>query len=465
MSRLPHLRWRAPSWWPGRPALDLADVQGNVVRGYTNRHAAYLLVDVGSVASGRRLLDELVPRVTIGAAWSSKPDSTLNVAVTAAGLDALGVAPARRHELDAAFREGMRARSHLLGDVGASAPEHWEAGLDGRRGHLLLTLTGTSAEALQRSVDRLLTRLDADTDVELVHHQQADMLVGAREHFGFLDGFSQPAVEGSFDGPPVDGIAGRRGWQSIPTGELLLGHRDADGVLPAAPAGPLGRNGTYAVYRKLHQDVAGFRALVAAHATDYPGGADALAAKIIGRWPDGTPLALSPDGPDPAISGDRTKLNDFRYGDDPLGLRCPVGAHVRRANPRDGEGTGAVMTTRHRIVRRGLPYGPPLPPGAPDDGVDRGLIFVCFSVDLGRQFEFVQRQWLNDGDQLGLGPDPDPILGSATHLPTGMPAKMVVGGDPPFLVRLGAPLVVTRGGHYLFVPGMAALRALAAGTA
>ena len=116
-------------------------------------------------------------------------------------------------------------------------------------------------------------------------------------------------------------------------------------------------------------------------------------------------------------------------------------------------------------MRRGLPYGPPLPPGAPDDGADRGLVFVCFSVDLERQFEFVQRQWLNDGDQLGLGPDPDPIVGTAAHLPNGVPAKLVVGGDPPYLVRLGAPLVVTRGGLYLFVPGISGLRALAAGKA
>ena len=131
----------------------------------------------------------------------------------------------------------------------------------------------------------------------------------------------------------------------------------------------------------------------------------------MGRWPDGTPLSVSPDGPDPAISGDPARINDFRFADDPDGLRCPVGAHIRRANPRDGAGVGGAMTTRHRIMRRGLPYGPRLDPDAGDDGVDRGLVFVCFAADIERQFEFLQRRWLNDGDVLGLAGDPDPLLG------------------------------------------------------
>ena len=279
------------------------------------------------------------------------------------------------------------------GDTGPSAPNALGARPRRQSGPRAdLASPASPPEALDRAARPLLTRIHADPDLEIVHQQRADRLFEAREHFGFLDGFSQPAIEGSYDGRPVDGTIGRRGRGSrSPAGELLLGYRDTDGVLPEAPPGALGRNGTYVVYRKLYQDVAGFRALVAAHAADFPGGADALAARIIGRWPDGTPLALSPDGPDPAVSGDRTKINDFRYAGDPLGLRCPVGAHVRRANPRDGEGVGAVMTTRHRIVRRGLPYGPALPPGAPDDGADRGLVFVCFSVDLERQFEFVQQ--------------------------------------------------------------------------
>ena len=414
--------------------LELADIQGNILRGYTNDHAAYLLLDLGAPAVGRRLLGELLPSVTIAAPWSRKPDTTLNLAVDRhrpRRPRRPGGPPARASAPPSA--KACRPAPTCSATPARARPTRWEQGLDGSRGHLLVSLTGVDARGPRPRARP--PRSPGSTPTRTWRSSTSSEPTGSSRPASTsasCDGFSQPAIEGSYEGRPVDGTIGRRGaWQPIPAGELLLGYRDTDAVLPEAPPGPLGRNGTYVVYRKLYQDVAGFRALVAGHAAGFPGGADALAAKIIGRWPDGTPLALSPDGPDPAISGDRTKINDFRYAGDPLGLRCPVGAHVRRANPRDGEGVGAVMTTRHRIVRRGLPYGPPLPPGAPDDGADRGLVFVCFSVDLERQFEFVQRQWLNDGDQLGLGPDPDPIVGTPAHLPNGVPAKLVVGGDPP----------------------------------
>jgi hypothetical protein len=120
---------------------------------------------------------------------------------------------------------------------------------------------------------------------------------------------------------------------------------------------------------------------------------------------------------------------------------------------------GGAMTTRHRLMRRGVPYGPHLPPDAGDDGVDRGLVFVCFAADIERQFEFLQRRWLNDGDVLGLGNDPDPVLG----LP-GPGAKLKVPGSPPYLLALSQPLVLLRGGAYLFQPGRRALDALASGS-
>jgi deferrochelatase/peroxidase EfeB len=205
--------------------------------------------------------------------------------------------------------------------------------------------------------------------------------------------------------------------------------------------------------------VSAFRALVGDLGRDFPGGPELLAAKLVGRWPDGTPLALSPDAPDPSIADDPARINDFRFSDDPDGLRCPVGAHIRRANPRDGAGIGGAMTTRHRILRRGLPYGPRLPVGARDDGVDRGLVFVCFAADIQRQFEFLQRRWLNDGDVLGLGHDPDPLLGLPEPGDT-----FKVPGTPPYLLALDRPLVVARGGAYLFQPGRRALRALADGS-
>ena len=180
-----------------------------------------------------------------------------------------------------------------------------------------------------------------------------------------------------------------------------------------------------------------------------------VAAKLVGRWRDGSPLALRPHGPDPALGNDKERANDFRYGDDPLGLRCPRGAHVRRTNPRDALGWEGRLTARHRILRRGMPYGPALPEGAPDDGAARGLLFVCLQASISRQFEIVQTQWCNDGNAFGLGREADPISG-----PPGSEVRHIIEGDPP---RVAAPLrsyVECRGGEYLVVPAISALRAL-----
>jgi hypothetical protein len=203
--------------------------------------------------------------------------------------------------------------------------------------------------------------------------------------------------------------------------------------------------------------VAAFRRFVAG--ARYPGGPDLLAAKLVGRWPDGTPLARSPARPDPALAADPARINDFAYGDDADGLRCPIGAHIRRANPRDAEGFwSGRLTSRHRIIRRGRPYGEPLPDGAlEDDGVERGLIFICFNADIWRQFETIQALWIDDGDPFGLGPDKDFLVGE----PHGTVGKMTIQGRPPFFLKPQPRFVTLRGGEYLYRPSVSGLRWLA----
>ncbi len=201
------------------------------------------------------------------------------------------------------------------------------------------------------------------------------------------------------------------------------------------------------VLRKLHQDVAGFRRFLSEHAGDGDPEQAALAARIIGRHHDGSPLALARDA---------AEQNDFRFSDDPEGLRCPVGAHVRRTNPRDALGFGARLSRRHRIIRRGMPYGERLPDGVTDDDcAKRGLIFVCFCASIERQFEVIQTQWCNDGDAFGLGREPDLMLGGDGE------ARMTLPGNPPRFVRRRRPFVLTRGGEYLYVPSLSGLQELA----
>ena len=442
--------------------LDLDDIQGNILRGYGFPAAGYLFVRVDDPAAGRRWLGELIDPITTAAEWvEGKPEHTLNVAVTAAGLAALGVPEPILETFPLAFRQGMRARADLLGDTGPSDPAGWDSGLGDEGAHVLVTVDTLHQEALGEHVEELRHAIERAGGLTVVHEQRAAIHAGARDQFGFADGFAQPLIEHA-GMPPRSGrgTPGRwMGWKPVKPGEFVLGYEDEDRLLPPAPAAPLGDNGTFMVYRKLYQDVAGFRRFLRDEGARFPGGEEKLAAKVVGRWRDGTPLVLSPDRPDPSISGDPERIDRFRYRDDLDGLRCPIGAHIRRANPRDALGWGGLRTKRHRIIRRGMPYGDPLPAGVlDDDGADRGLVFVCFQASLEGQFETIQRQWCNDGNIFGIGADRDFLLGG----PVGE-GKMTIQGDPPYFLSGLLPFVQTRGGEYLFMPGLDALRALAAG--
>lgn len=436
-------------------ALNRSDLQGNILRGYALPHSAYLFLRVDDQAPGRRWLGELAPRVTTAQPWSQgKPETTLNVALTYAGLQALGTPAEALAAFPEDFRQGMAARAQQLGDTGAHAPGRWESGLGTGEANILVMVNAQSAGALDEEVGRILAGV---TDgLAVVCEQRAAGLEGNREHFGFSDGFSQPAIEG--DGvraTPGQGTPEAGGvWSELELGDFILGYPDSDQEVPPAPAGPLGRNATYMVYRKLHQDVALFRRMLREAAADFPGGEELLAAKIVGRWRDGTPLVLSPDGSHRERFSSLEAINDFRYEEDLDGRRCPVGAHVRRVNPRDALGWHGKRSRRHRMIRRGMPYGPLLPDGVTeDDGGERGLIFVCFCASLARQFEVVQRQWCADGNIFGLGDDKDFLLLDDDR----DTAKMTIQGDPPHFLAPQPRTVTVRGGEYLLVPGIAGL--------
>ena len=254
-------------------------------------------------------------------------------------------------------------------------------------------------------------------------------------------------------------------WAPLATGELLLGYADEAGELPVAPIPHiLASNGTFMVYRKLHQNLASFRAYLDEHAAIYGGGREKLAAKFVGRWRDGTPIELSPDGPDQAIVHDPNRNTNFTYGADSEGTRCPIGGHIRRVHPRDAFGFNGRLIDRRRITRRGLPYGPPLPENEPaSDGDDRGIVFMALNASISRQFEFVQQQWIEYGNDAHQGNDKDMLMGN--H---GGKGKFVVQGDrsatnPPFLCNHLPNFVELRGGDYFFLPSITALGMIALG--
>jgi Dyp-type peroxidase family len=468
------------------PAVRLAsrDVQGLVVSGYGHMHEArYLFLRVGDAQAARDWIGELADRVTTSLAPSKW--SCLNVAFTAHGLRALGLGPEDLRTFSEPFREGMTAphRRRVLNDRGPSAPERWRWGGTTDAGgsapaesvHVLVLLFARDAEVMAE-VEHRERSLLSEAALEVVYELQPEPLPGAMrqgkfgvEHFGFADGMSQPVIRGSGREDKLTGNDRRR--TVIEPGEFVLGYRNGYGDLTPWPrlagrgeaGNSFGHNGTYLVVRQLAQDVPGFWRYLD-EATRRPDGTSDeqrrtwLASKLMGRWPSGASMVLSPHRDDPSLGLE----NGFGYAEvDPHGERCPLGSHARRANPRDalGEDPDEALETanRHRIVRRGRVYGPALEEDGSNAAVERGLFFICLNANLERQFEFVQHTWLDNSKFDGLYDEGDPIMGNHPD----DDGRFTVQARPVRHRYRGLrTFVTTRGGGYFFLPGIDALRML-----
>ena len=432
------------------PVLELDDIQSGLLRPRpTPYEATYVLLRIDERKAGQELMRRL-SAVVASAAHPETPgrDTWVSVALTFQGLKALGVPPASLETFSPQFRSGMAARAKMLGDIGESSPEHWEKPLGSRDVHVAVTALSPNSNQLEAAIERARQTYRELPGIAALWRQDCHVQPGEREAFGFRDGISHPAIEGS-------DIPGSNPHEKpLKPGEFVLGYPDETGEIPAIPQPDiLGRNGSYIVFRKLHQRVAAFRRYLKEHSTT-PEAEELLAAKMMGRWRSGAPLALCPMHDDPSLGADPKRNNNFLFkGDDPIGYKTPCGSHIRRTNPRDAEIAGVARI--HRMIRRGTSYGPELSEGIlEDDGADRGLMFAFVGTNIGRQFEFVQAEWMNDSSFFGGDSTKDPISGASNGFGTfDIPRR-------PIRLRLQglSRFVITRGGEYCFLPGLRALR-------
>ncbi|WP_204113443.1 Dyp-type peroxidase [Shimia biformata] len=459
--------------------FDPDELQGNILRGYKFDRVRYLMLEIidrrkacGFLALAAEAGNEFVPRITRERQWAPPgPDRCFNIGITFQGLRALGLTAADLAQFPTDFREGMAHRATKIGDVGTSAPTHWDAPFNHpERIHLVASIysdTEMVLDGVQVQVSHFFNILGTRDGIALPND---------KVFFGYRDSISQPKIDAVHDRDQKDVSE-----PSDPLGTLLLGHPSLHDSVWFGGRHPsvLLKNGTFDAFRVLEQDCAGFESWLSASARvllendlakdlldlddpwwvseglDLHGALrELVAAQMCGRWRKGTPVESSPESPNPPQG---VSLTNFDYN---VVSRCPAGAHMRRCNPRGGPIVQRMANYTRRLVRRGMPYGPPFDPKNPDTE-KRGLLGNFIGASISAQFEAIMSDWLNLGLQ-----DPeitgsnDPLLGANCRDTSWFDMKLRDGGR----FRLhGLPRFVhPRGGAYLFLPSLPAIRSMAA---
>jgi len=437
----------------GPASLDLEDLQHFLMSRPPARAARYEFLTFGSARGGRAWLSGLIDKVgSAKAVGSNVADARwVTLGFTGNGLRALGVTEASLATFPEEFRQGMSARADILGITDTNHPKHWVGGLASPNLHAIAILFARDISERERCRQEHEQHVMACAGVEVLSALDLEAIPPfdhAHEHFGYRDRLSQPVIEGTgVDPTPGSG-------PPIKPGEFFLGYPDEEGP-PAGMPQPetLSRNGSYVAYLRMEEHVSAFREFLRQHG-ETPEQQEWVAAKLMGRWRSGAPLVLSPDQDNMELGADSSRNNDFNYKSmDPHGYGCPLGAHIRRMNPRDT----AVNINRRKMIRRGGTYGPPLPEGAPDDGIERGIAAFVGCASLVRQFEFAMNVWANDPNFHELGNERDPIFGTQDGK-----FDMTIPKRPIRKKIKGLPAFTTiRGGAYFFLPGIRGLRYLA----
>jgi Dyp-type peroxidase family len=433
--------------------LEIEDIQHFLVSQPRAPAARYDFLTFRQSAGAREWLKGILEKVGTAKAFRSRDSYTrwLSVAFTWNGLRALGVDETSLATFPDEFRQGMAARAEIIGATGDNHPKNWVGGLASPDLHAIVVLFARDVaerERCRREHREYLLQCDGVKVLSSLNLEATPPFTYAHEHFGYRDCLSQPYIKG-IDGEPTPGSG-----PAVNAGEFFLGYPDENGPPSGLPQPEiLSHNGSYLAYLRLEEHVGAFRDYLRQHG-ETAEQQEWIAAKLMGRWRSGAPLVQAPDNDDPELGGDAKRTNDFNYAElDPYGYGCPLGAHIRRMNPRDT----ATNMQRRRMIRRGETYGPPLPEGEPDDGVERGIAAFVGCASLARQFEFAMNAWENDFDFNELGNERDPIFGTQDRtydMTTPPPIGRKITGLPSF--------TTVRGGAYFFLPGIRALRYLAA---
>lgn len=478
-----------------KSTLNLPDIQGFILRGYRMPFVRHFSLAVGVPAAARMLLSRFVngdesdaPQITTSEDWHvgfepgpgdnpadvprHKPDYCLNLGFTWPGMIALEVndrVPTLSFKSFGAFTAGAAARAVLVGDTGPGGPENWVGEFGKSSEHVLVTLHAISPEAMTAYSARL-SALFAEGDafreiwrgdgMALVEMKDGQPNFTAKVHFGYTDGIGLTTIQGGPERYPEDHQKACEPW-------LFVLLNEAENYIVPEPK-ELGLNGSFAVFKIIETDVVGFENFLQSNKEKID--PELLAAKMCGRWRNGVPLALSPETNNPSGGIAIDQLNNFEYvnadgSGDPKGLRCPVGAHIRRINPRGqpvtGQGHPGGSNNTHRLIRRGLPYGPPYDPRKPYDGIERGLMGYFINSNIENQYEFVLSQWVNQSEFAGsvrLHPkSKDPIIGTQD------PAESIfvipqANGAPPIKATGFSSFIKTRAAAYCFLPSITAIK-------
>ncbi|GAL84833.1 hypothetical protein MYP_2061 [Sporocytophaga myxococcoides] len=466
--------------------IEFNDIQGLIVRGYSELPAScFLLLNITDVAKARQWLGVISEEITDGI---SKPTQrAVQVAFTYTGIKKLGMDEASLRSFAREFKEGMTAdhRKRVLGDLGESDTIKWQwGGPANEEVHIMLMLYYSLDKNLEDDCAIQVSKLDG---VRLIQRLDSNLSIfqKRKEHFGFQDGISQPLIKGfskqgdpRFMVEPGEFILGYQNeYHKLPDSPWVSGDGIPYNLLPLLKDGSnnydFGKNGTYMVFRQISQDVLKFWKFMEDATCE--GGSDEekrvrLASKMMGRWPSGAPLVKCPERDNPALGQD----NSFEfYHADRDGFKCPIGSHVRRSNPRNSKGPtpeeSDLINKRHKILRRGRPYGtyiesfdPAEIVAHPEVAKDRGLHFICFNTSLSRQFEFIQDTWINSSKFQGLYNDPDPISGNPLGRCKSETGTFTIQAEP-VRERIKDVPAFTKviGGSYFFMPGIKAVKYLA----